>query len=385
MKKSLLMISLLLALTLGCVCCAEQADDSTLPVFAWERNALEHWRVLASGEEADRGAHSLEDHVCTVCGSEIWMFDDSIADVSDYNEHGDLVRYSLFDEDGIAVCELLYAYEYDAEGHMLLSREFTGNVLTGEIVYTVGSEGQQIPVSQIIFYDDDTWTVHEFDEHGNMTYTATYDTAGDSAWEEYIEFAQNAQGEYYACKQTSLYPDESVFTVEYNENGDPLHRRSTDGDGTIWDDAAYEYEYADGALLSSKMYSFGMLSMEIHYNVDGYAERVIEYNEDGSSMVTEYNDLGDPLVIAYYAADGTPEIVQTYKYEYDEALFLRTVRAYTDGQLIIQTEFADEDGYRYAWRETIYGDDGSSIVFVFNAQEELVSQTQYGSDGQPID
>ena len=102
-------------------------------------------------------------------------------------------------------------------------------------------------------------------------------------------------------------------------------------------------------------------------------------------MVTEYNDLGDPLVIAYYAADGTPEIVQTYKYEYDEALFLRTVRAYTDGRLIIQTEFADEDGYRYAWRETIYGDDGSSIVFVFNAQEELVSQTQYGADGQPID
>lgn len=383
MKKTLLSL-LLLTLTLVSVCHAEPVADSALPSFDWERNAVEHWRVLPSGEKTDLGSHHLEDAVCTVCGSEVWAFDGGTADVSDYNEHGDLVRYTSFDEDGSLTFELRYAYEYDAEGHILVSREFTGDVLTTEIVYNVGSDGEQIPVSQVVYYDDDTWAANEYDEHGNLIHSVSYDPDGTISVEEFSEFAQNAEGRYYEWKQTSRYSNGAVFYSEFNEYGDPIRHRSTEADGAVWEDVTYEYEYAEGVARWKKQYSNGILTLEAHYHPDGYTEREIEYFDGGARMVTDYNDYADPVTITSYAADGSIETVQTYEYEYDEDMSFLTIRAYTDGKLVILTEYANEDGWHYVRRETIYDEDGSYTVFDFNAAEELVSQTDYDVNGQVI-
>lgn len=380
MKRTLLIFCLLLSVLL--VCQAEQATDSALPTFAWERNATEHWHVLPDGKVTDRGAHALNDAHCTICGSEVWAFDSGAADVSDYNDHGDLVRYTLFDEDGEISFELCYAYEYDAQGYMLVSREYVGGVLTGEITYDTAADGRQIPVGQVVYYEDDTWSVSEYDEHGNLLSCITYAADGTLLLEEQGEFCQDASGSYYEFRHTSRYADGAVSYTEFNQYGDPVLRYNLYADGTVWEDTTCEYEYQNGMLLWKKQYESGVMTLEVRYHADGYIEQETEFYEGGAKMVTDFNDHADPVTVTSYHADGSIESVHTYVYEYNEDMSWRTIRTYADGDLVILTEYADEDGWHYVCRETIYDEDGSYTVFVFNSADELVSETSYAANGQ---
>lgn len=387
MKKrlffSILSIMLIFALFSPCLAEASVADNA-LPVFLWERSGAEHWKQSASGEKTDVGAHTFDGANCTVCGSEVWRFDDGSADVSDYNDHGDLTRYTSFDGSGKVIIEICYAYEYDAEGRMLLSREFTGDVLTGEVTYTVNDSGETIPVSQVAYYDDDTWAINEYDEHGNLIHTATYETDGTISFEEFSEYALSTEGYYYESSKTSLFADGASFYHEYNEYSDPIRTLNMEADGTVWEDAAYEYQYENGMMLWKKQYSSGVLTQEFFYNEEGLATRETEFFDDGAKMTTEYNAFSDPVIITFYTADGSVEMVQTYEYEYNEDMTRRLTRAYTDGMLVIQTEYATEDGWSYACRETLYDADDSFIVYEFNSQEEIISETSYDAQGNLI-
>lgn len=384
--KKLMTFSLLLlfSLALASACFAEPVVDGSLPTFPWERSAKEHWRILPTGELSEQGPHKMTDAVCTVCGSEIWAFDDGSADISDYNEQGDLIRYTSFGADGNALIELSYAYEYDAEGRMLLTREFTGDVLTGEVIYTVSAAGESIPVSQVAYYDDDTWAINEYDEHGNLNHAATFDPDGSMSFEEFSEYAQDAEGSWYEIRKTSRFADGATFYSEYNEFGDPTLRRNTDADGSVWEDSTYEYHYAGGSMLWKKQYTSGALTLEVNYHPDGYAEKETEYFDDGTRMLTQYNDHSDPVSITSYAADGSTEMVQTYEYDYADDMTWLVTRAYTDGILIIQTEYANEDGWNYACRETIYDTDGSYVVYEFDPAGEILSQAEYDPTGNLI-
>lgn len=381
MKRTLLIFILLLALV--SISAAEQTTDSTLPEFAWERNAAEHWHVLPGGEVTDRGAHQLTNAHCTVCGSEVWLFDSGSADVSDYNDHGDLVRYTLFEEDGEISFELCYAYEYDAQGYMLVSREYLGGVLTGEITYDRASDGRQIPVAQVVYYEDDTWSVSEYDEHGNLLRMATYAADGTLLQEDQGEFAQDTSGSYYEFRHTSHFADGAVSYTEFNQYGDPILRYNLQADGTVWEDTTCEYEYQDGTPLWKKQYTSDVLTLEVYYHPNGYVKQEIEYFDGGARMVTDFNDHADPVAITSCNADGSIESVHTYAYEYNEDLSWRTIRTYADGDLVILTEYADDNGLHYVCRETIYDEDGSYTVFVFNTAEKLISETCYDANGQP--
>lgn len=387
MKKRLFfpVLLTLLILAMFSICLAEApVADNTLPVFVWERSATEHWKQLASGEKTDAGAHTFEDMTCSICGSEVWTFDDGSADVSDYNEYGDLTRYTSFDGSGEVIIEICYTYEYDAEGRLLLSREFTGDVLTGEVSFAVDESGESIPVSQVAYYDDDTWAINEYDEHGNLVYAAVYDTDGTVSFEEFSEYTLSNDGYYYESSKLSRFDNGASFYSEYNEYNDPILTYNMEADGTVWEDSTYEYEYENGMMLWKKQYSSDVLTLEVFYNEEGRAVWETEYFDGGAKMITEYNDFSDPIIITSYAADGSVEMVQTYEYEYNEDLTWRLTRSYTDGVLVIQTEYAIDDGWHYACKETLYDADGSCIVYEFNPFDEIVSQTSYDAAGNVI-
>ena len=269
MKPRLFFSAILMILTLAmfstCLAQAPVADNS-LPTYIWERSAAEHWKQLASGETTDLGAHVFEDVSCTVCGSEVWTFDDGSADVSDYNEHGDLTRYTSFNAAGEIVIEICYTYEYDADGRMLLSREFVEDVLTGEVTFTVNENGEVIPVSQVAYFDDDTWAMSEYDEHGHLIYTATYATDGTVDFEAFFEYTLSSEGHYYESSKLSRFGDGASFYHEYNEHNDTTMTFSMEADGTVWENSTYEYEYANGTKLWKKQYSDGVMTLEAFYN-----------------------------------------------------------------------------------------------------------------------
>ncbi len=324
-------LPLLLALCLT----AAFAEESDLPRFEWERDGFQHWHVDANGKKTDVGAHQLADSRCTVCGSEVWAFDDASADVSDYNEQGDLVRYTSFAEDGSVTMELLYAYEYDETGRMLLSREYTGTELTGEMAYVITEEGLSVPAQQLTWYADGSWDLHEYDLNSDLIHTASFTPSGNVTYEEFSEYAPAAGGATYEAKRIALHPDGTSQITEYSAQGVTLR--------------------------DTEMYL------------------------SGESIVTLYNELGDPVSVTTYSAENQAEAVQTYEYEYAEDGSKRLCLAYMDGALVIRTEYAaDEYGYVTPAKETVYSDDGVYTVFLFDEYGEVLSESTFAADGTPI-
>lgn len=328
-KRMLLPLLLALCLT------AAFAEGSDLPRFEWERNGSQHWHVSADGTKTDVDGHQLTGARCSICGSEVWAFDDGASDVSDYNEQGDLVRYTSFAEDGTVNLELFYTYEYDAQGRMLLSREYTGDELTEEMAYVITDSGLSVPAQQLTWYADSSWDLHEYDLNGNLVHTASFDPNGDVTHEEFSEYASAADGMNYEAKRTALYADGTSQITEYSAQG--LTIRDT------------------------------------------------EMYVDGASIVTLYNEQGDPISVTTYNAEEQAEAVQTYEYEYAEDGAKRLCLAYMDGALVIRTEYAsNEYGYVTPAKETVYSEDGLYTVFTFDEYGEVLSESTFAAGGAPI-
>lgn len=385
MKKSLLML-LCLLLALPFVCAAEEAEPNP-PVFEWERNAAEHWHVLESGETADAAAHTLGDGlICTVCGSEVWAFDDGYADIYDYDEHGNIVRYSSFDGEGTLTYEQSTSYTYDENGVPLSSLEFVNGVLFGKSTFALSPEGETVPVAQYAWYDDGTWALNEFDEYGNCVRAVAYD-ADDSILSEIIsEYKRGGAWNWFYESKNTTYMGDAVFISEYNEHGDRTRVLNSEA-GLVWSDYVYEYGYKNGTKLWRKDYDQGKLRYESIF--DPETEMLIketEYFDDGTMTVSEFNQIGDPATITFLLADGTVEMTQTFEYVYDEYDSQLSCKAYVDGTLVLHTEYAfTQDGWSYVAQDTMYNDDGSYLVCTYDENEEMVSEIAYDAQGNVIE
>lgn len=389
MKKSLLMLlCLLLALPFAYAEEAAPTEEPALPcpVFEWERNGVEHWHVLDNGEKTDIAAHTLDDSMlCTVCGSEVWLFDALSAEVYDYDAFGNLVRQTSFDEEGVLTYEAAYTLTYDENNNLIHSLEFVNDVLFGESTFALSPEGDVVPVTQLAWYDDGTWALNEYDEYGNCIRSVSYD-ADDSILAETIsEFKRDAWGWFYEA-QTTTTMDDSVFYSEHNEYGDKTRSYMTEG-GVAWSDHVYEYGYQNGSKLWCKDYSEGRLYRESVYDQDsGMLIKETEYLEDGTKSVSEYNLIGDPLSIVFFLADGTVDMTQAFEYVYDEHSTMQSCKAFVNGVLVLHTEYAfDEYGWNYVARETLYNGDGSYLVCTYDENEEIVSEIGYDANGNVIE
>lgn len=385
MKK--MFFILLAALFLTVFACAE---DVVLPTFAWEHDGLNHWQLDASGAAVNLGPHDTGDGwLCTVCGCEVLDWGDGCYDVTDYDAYGNVVRYSSYDAEGNLMDEIINVLTLNEDGLPLKALEYFNGVLCGEYIYTVSEDGDWLPVSYTAWNDDGTTSVNQYDEHGNCVYAAVYEADGALIHETISEFAP-IEDEwfgtwYYECKTTSRFASGETFYDEHNEYGDPVCSRSTDAEGIVWADTAYEYEYQDDMKVWCKRYSFGVLEIESFYNENGSCVKETEYLEDGSTIVSLYEDNGDAISITTYDADGAVVTVTTYEYVYDDEYGQLGIRMYIDDVLAEEIFFLyDEELGFIGHQEITYHEDGTRTVEEYDDWFELVRTIVYDADGSVI-
>lgn len=288
MKKTVLW---LLVFMLPCLCMAETADAEFTDA-AWDRDAKEHWHVLENGEKADVAAHVMQDVYCEVCGSEIWLFDDGWANVHNYDEYGELIRATSYDENGEISYDSETVFCYDGNGMKQWEKQYDNGVFVMETVYAVNEDGVNQPVWTESYYDDGTSARNEYDEHGNCIKAYTYDENGAVTSEITSEYALGADGWYYEAKNTTVM-DGTVFVNVYNEHHDWVYVSITEADGTVVSEVTFEYEYLDGMKVSCKQFSAGVLTLESYYDEAGVLRKEIEHLEDGTTMVYEFDENGE--------------------------------------------------------------------------------------------
>lgn len=285
MKKGLLLFILLLPLTL---CCA--AAETSAPI--WERDAKTHWHVTASGEKTEEAPHVLEDILCTVCGTEVWVYEDGAADLCNYSGQGELLRATAVDADGQITADSVIDYGCDEQGRKLWEKQYEMGRLATQITYAVNAAGESLPLWSEAYDEDGAWGRNEYDEAGNCIRLYAYDAQGHLTSEEICEYAQDADGWYYMTCST-VRMEGTVFINEYNHYGDWTRSYIEEADGTVVSDTVFVHEYEADVKRSSRTYDTGVLVWEEQYDENGMTVREIEYLEDGSTVVYEYDETGE--------------------------------------------------------------------------------------------
>lgn len=278
----------------------------------WEANLSKHWKTCTECQEHfEEGEHTLnEDDTCTVCGAEIIDWGDSKS-VYQFNENGDPLNTSDYDENGNLVSQILCRYTYDDSGNLTHATTTTDGKVTEESSYTTVN-GESVISQMVSYLEDGSKSVCDYDENENAVRVTTYGANGEMEWQDEFVYALSDDGEWYEVKCTEVSADGSKIVSEQNENKDQTHVVSYDVDGSVIFDRAWEYTYDDeGQWQIVKYYESGVLSTESVYKTapteDGtvtYPETVTEYNEDGGKTVTVYDENDTVLEQTVYDADG---------------------------------------------------------------------------------
>lgn len=237
--------------------------------------------------------------------------------------------------------------------------------------------------------------VNTYDEQGNLIRYTYYGADGSAVTEIVSEYATDAEGNYYEKKSTEYdYASSAIYISEYNEYEDQTARTVTDLDGNVQQKDRFDREYnADGDPVWEKSYTNDVLVQEIPsyktYTDGEYSMRfpasVIDYYEDGSKLVTEYNDQGEVDKETSYKADGTVETALHYVYEYDAEGNRKRIQTYEGEQLVKDEEYAvSADGWSYMAKETEYHKDGTKTVREYNENDELINESKYDAEGNLI-
>lgn len=311
MKKIIISGILAAALLAGC---GTQDAHSHTPGETWDWNGTEHWKTCECGEKVDAAAHAAgEDMICADCGVELWDLGDGSVDAYSYDEYGNSLRSVSFDAEGNILSEYRCEYEYDDAGNILQSKSYIDGVLESEDFYTMGSEGCMIHTKCVMYMEDGSTTINEYDEYGNVILLQSFDTDGNVTLDSRAEYAQDDDGEFYKVKQTEVYDNGEKIVAAYNSCGDIVHRERYNADGTLEGEDVWEYgydengnwqwrkEYVDGKLfheiVSYAEFSDGSYTMR-------YPDKVIQYYEDGSYSVMHLDENSEIIEQHDYDADG---------------------------------------------------------------------------------
>lgn len=292
-KKFVGLLIVLLMMVTG-VCAASRDDAPAYPVFDWERDARSHWQLQADGSRTDAQAHDLDEEsmLCTVCGTEVWLFDDGSAELTNYNEQGETVRSTSCDENGEATSSVVFIYEYDEVGNKTREYQFENGVYVAQSVYALNEEGENQPLWSESYYDDNTWARNEYDAHGNCIKAYTYDENDAVTSEITTEYALGDDGWYYEARSTTVM-EGATFISEYNQYGDKTYTYICDAAQGVLFETRRVYEYKDGQAVYCKQYEQDVLVMETFYDESGNTVKEIEHLEDGTVIVYEYDEDGN--------------------------------------------------------------------------------------------
>jgi len=358
----------------------------------WDRNSGEHWKVCQCGQELERAAHSLDENgICADCASEVLQY--GMVEVNNYNERGDRVRSTLYEEDGTVAAEVVNEIEYDAQGNILRNTCYENGMRTTEDEYALDEEGVHYLKMSSSYQENGVCFVNEYDPNGNVTAAQCREADGSVSSESYYLYELDRNGEYYEVEERGRY-GETTYVYQYNEYEDLIYGTEADLDGNVTRERRYERGYnEDGDQEWEKTYINGRLVGEILgyavYTEEGYSNRypetMVEYYEDGTKLVSRYEGDGVLTTETTYAADGSVEKELRYVYEYDDFGNWRSIQVYDGQRLFRETWYAlDVDGWSYKVSQTEYQEDGGKTVSEFNEYEELVKQTVYDAAGNEI-
>lgn len=316
----------------------------------WRVDKDSHWKECECGETSEVGEHTFELDICTVCGAEIKREDGKITDISVFNSYGDWVHQLYFDEDENPVYEFTAEYDYDENGNMTVGKIYSEGLLYQSVEYDYGSDGFTYKKFESEHMEDGSRYVVEYNEAGDPVCNYEYDADGkliearrseyltdengeltgervyiNDVLSEEIKYAEGADGEeeyFYISERKEYYEDRSSFVEVYNEGGDIIRETSYDAEGkTVYD---YELEYfyddegnetsvekrengvlkekivfeynEDGDIVAEKAYKEDVLVKESLYSAGEnffYVSKIINYNEDGTTVVEEYDENGE--------------------------------------------------------------------------------------------
>ncbi|MBR4077809.1 MAG: hypothetical protein IKK17_04305, partial [Oscillospiraceae bacterium] len=155
------------------------------PAEGWMGDLKQHWKTCQCGELLEKGNHELKDGVqCTLCLGEVIDFGESGGQFVTYDAQGRLLQCLSYGADGSREFAQLYAY--GDNGHMT-ETEYTAEVLTAKREYHVDGEGIQILLSDIAYQEDGSYTVYQYDLHGNETLEGSYTADGKAESETRYE------------------------------------------------------------------------------------------------------------------------------------------------------------------------------------------------------
>lgn len=380
------------------VCMAEGSAHTHVPAEEWDRDLQQHWHACECGEKLGAEDHVMDDYECTVCGSEIWVYDEEYAEIYNYNDQNEITRNTTYGAEGAVEDDYRYLIEYDAEGNRIREENYWFDWLIETIEYTIGPDGWSQPVIQKYFDPEGGSSVNRYDEYGNIIRSESFDDSAALIFEEDYEYTYDEDGMILSCRQTGRYTEGGSYVYESNEHGDDTLSASYAADGTLDFGRRTEYEYNENGLkVWSKTYDladdrlveeiiFGIVSDE--YDEWDYEKTVTEYAEDGCSTVTEYDDNYNELSVTEYNEDGEIETVYRYEYEFDEYGNIMWCGRYENGRLYetSQYEFIDTEDYScyFEMIRTEINEDGSMYIREYDMDGNEVSAGLFDKDGNPV-
>lgn len=387
LKRTLILLLPCLAALFAITSCAAHTHTAG---ELWDGDASTHWRACECGEKMDMGAHDEGGDMfdCSVCGAAIIDMDEEIEVCFD-DPYGHTERCTVYDKEGNIVRSVRYAHTYDDEGNMLTEKYYDGIRLAEEKEYAVDTDGELRIVKSITYSEDGSCTVTEYDQHGNIISSVSRDAYGNTTLEIYSEYAAGEDGNLYERKSTWETAEET-FETFYNEYGDTVYRATYNNkDHRLTQQLRYEREYDESRnVLWEKEYIDDVLVHEItgYAEVIGddfymrYPEKTIDYNDDGSRLVTENGYCGDVASETLYDANGNVLRVSTYEYTYDRNDNRTSMKQYNDGALAVEEVYSySADGWVYMSRKTEYSADGSYVVYEYDENEALVNSTVHSA------
>jgi len=384
--------------TESAVSSASEHPHEVLP--GWDRSPAEHWKLCEQGESFDVGEHTLgDDLVCTVCGSEVWLYDDGSADIYNYNDLGEWTRMTNFDTEGNITEDIRWDYEYNANGNPIKISCYYNDVLTDATEFVYDTDGSTV-ISRLVstYYDDGTHSYAEYNENEEYILFQEFDENGTETHRIENEYALDADGNSYILRENHFTMGVHDLIIEYNQYGDDVLFREMDETGGTINEMTHEYTYDDeGHMEYAKFFVNSALVQESFYTfVDndfgGYTAetKIIYYYEDGTYEETYYseeNDYNEPIRYISCSADGTVLSDISVEYEFDQEMNKTAEKFYSEGVLIQENIYSildtETQWVHYLSKTIVYNEDGTRFVSEFD-KDNLLSETLYDANGNVI-
>ena len=192
--------------------------------------------------------------------------------------------------------------------------------------------------------------------------------------------------------QQYLWEDGMLELCGVDEYGSSVRQLSWSAEGELLTDSASRYEYdAEGHVLYAWYYEKGELFAESQFALDAdgyeYEIRAVEYYDDGSMSVSEYNEQGDQTLAAFYF-DGVLESTLSFDYTYDAEGNITRMRTFSEDALLEEADYVlvtvDGETINYPAKLTAWFEDDTHIVYMNALNGDTLSESRYDAAGNLV-